>query len=271
MKRIISILIVMFLVYGCGSKTEKKIMIGLVNFVTGSVYIISSDGKETPAAAGIPVDRGMKIRTKGENSLCEIYIDENVIKVFGNTEVSIETLTRDKKTDVEKTYLALNKGKSFFKIKNKLMKDQDFVVKTNTCTAAVRGTEFFVIDNGKTSTVACLDGKVRVKSTRQNKSIEIEKDEQVVAGANSKLIKNELNNKQSDAFEKDAEVKPVTEKNSSTFDNIESGNKTTLTSIRKKLKELRTPKEIKEREAESESEEGREGSGGVNLFFFNTK
>lgn len=164
MKKIILVLITISLAAGCSSKAEKKIMIGLVNFVSGSVHIISSDGKETPAAVGTPVDYGMKIRTSGKNSICEIYIDENVIKVFGDTEVRIDTLTRDKKTDVEKTYLALNKGKGFFKIRNKLMKDQEFTVKTDTCTAAVRGTEFFVIDSGRSSTVACLDGTVQVKS-----------------------------------------------------------------------------------------------------------
>lgn len=271
MKRIISILTIMLLAAGCSSKTEKKIMIGLVNFVTGSVYIISADGKETQAAAGIPVDRGMKIRTKGENSLCEIYIDENVIKVFGNTEISIDTLTRDKKTNVEKTYLSLNKGKGFFAIKNKLMKDQDFTVKTSTCTAAVRGTEFFVTDIGKYSNVACLDGKVQVKSGKSGKSVEIEKEEQVIAAGTSKLVKSDLTDKQIDAYEKDAEVKPVNEKNRNTFEKIESGNKTTLAGIRKKLKELRTPKEVKQREAESASEEDEEGSGGVDLFFFKTK
>lgn len=270
MKKIISILAVMIITSGCSSKPEKKIMIGLVNFVIGNASIISADGKETPAVAGIPVDRGMKIRTRGENSVCEIYIDENIIKVFGNTEVSIDTLTRDKKTDVEKTYLSLKNGKGFFKIQNKLMRDQDFTVKTSTCTAAVRGTEFFVVDSGKSSTVACLDGKVQVKN-RQNKSIEIEKDEQVVAGSSSKLAKSELKDTQIDALEKDAEVKPVSEKNRSTFDMIESGDSKVLTGIRKKLKELRTPKEVKEREAEAEKEENAEGSGGVNLFFFKTK
>ncbi|HQO39771.1 MAG TPA: hypothetical protein PK986_04815, partial [Spirochaetota bacterium] len=123
MKNIISILSLVLFICGCTSKTEKKIMIGLVNFVTGSVYIISVEGKETSAVAGIPVDSGMKIRTKGENSLCEIYIDENIVKIFGNTELSIDSLTHDKNTGVEKTHLSLNKGRSFFRIKNRLMKE----------------------------------------------------------------------------------------------------------------------------------------------------
>lgn len=270
MKKLISLMTVILLAAGCSSRPEKKIMIGLINFVTGSVYIVSADGKETQAAAGTPVDRGMKIRAIGKNSICEIYIDENVIKVFGDTEVYIETLTRDKKTNVEKTYLALNKGKGFFKIKNKLMKDQEFTVKTDTCTAAVRGTEFFVIDSGKSSTVACLDGKVNVKSKSQNKSVELEKDEQVVAGSSSKLAKTDLKDAQIDAFEKDAEVNPVTEKNSNTFEKINSADKTTLSNIRKKLKELRTPKEIKERESEAEKEEENSGYR-INLPFYKFK
>ncbi len=270
MKKIISILSLVVFICGCSSKSEKKIMIGLVNFVMGSVSIISAEGKETPAAAGIPVDRGMKIRTKGESSICEIYVDENVIKIFGNTEVSIDTLTRDKKTDVEKTYLSLNKGKSFFKIKNKLMKDQDFTVKTSTCTAAVRGTEFFVTDTGKSSTVACLDGKVHVKSGKNNKSAEIEKDEQVVAAGNSKLVKSDLTDKQREALRQDAEVKPASGNNIKTFDNIESGDKTTLTSIRKKLKDLRTPAEIKKRESDPDGDED-SGEYRIDLPFFKLK
>ncbi len=272
MKKIISILAVLFLLSGCSSKSEKKIMIGLVNFVSGNVFIISADGKETPARPGLPVDRGMKIITKGKTSLCEIYIDENVIKLFGDTEVSIDTLTRDKKTNVEKTYLSLNSGKGFFKVKNKLMKDQDFSVKTRTSTAAVRGTEFFVSDEKKSSSVACLDGKVQVKSARSgNGTTEIGAKERAVTSEKSKPVKSDIEDNKLDALEKDAEVKPVTAENKKTFEKIEEGDKSTLSAMRKKLKELRTPKEVKEYEKDDEDDKDDKETSGVNLFNFKTK
>ncbi len=266
MKKIISMLTMLFLITGCGAKSEKKIMIGLVNFVSGNVFIISADGKETPARSGLPVDRGMKIVTKGKTSLCEIYIDDNVIKLFGDSSVSIDTLTRDKQTNVEKTYLSLNSGRGFFKVKNKLMKDQDFVVKTRTSTAAVRGTEFFVTDEKKSSSVACLDGKVHVKSNKKNGETEIKAKERAVTSEKSKPAKSDIEDKHIAALEKDAEVKPVTEENSKTFKGIEEGDKSILSGMRKKLRELRTPKEDKEYEKDEEKE-----SSGVDLFFFKSK
>lgn len=266
MKKIISIITILFFISGCSGKSEKRIMVGLVNFISGTVYIISADGKETPAVTGLPVDRGMKIRTKGDNSLCEIYINENVIKIFGNAEISIDTLTRDKKTDVEKTNLSLNSGRGFFKIKNRLMKNQDFNVRTKNCTAAVRGTEFFATAMGRSDSVACLEGKVQVRSEKHNSFIEIGSKERVVASVKSKPVKSKIEDKYIDALEKDAKVEPVTEENRQTFDKIDSGDTSALTDIRKKLKELRTPKEIKE----TEKEENHEGDR-VNLFNFRIK
>lgn len=239
-------------------------MIGLVNFVSGTAVIISSDGKETPAVTGLPVDRGMKIRTRGVNSLCEIYINENAVKIFGNAEVSVDTLLRDKKTDVEKTYISLNTGRGFFKIKNRLMKNQDFTVRTKNCTAAVRGTEFFVANADGLTSVACLDGSVNVKSNKDNSSVEIEANQQAVASGKSKPVKSDIGSEYVESLEKDAEVKPLTEENIGTFDKIGAGDKKALSGVRKKLKELRTPREIKEKEKE-------ESEGGVNLFFFKTK
>ena len=265
MKKIIPAVILLFFIAGCGGKNEKKIMIGLVNLVSGDVSIISASGKETPARTGTPVDTGMKVRTKGEKSLCEIFVDENIIKIFGNTEVSIDVLTRDKKTDVEKTSLSMKSGKGFFKIKNKLMKDQEFNVKTQTCIASVRGTEFFVNDTKKSSSVECLDGNVMVKSNSNKDSVEIKANEQAVVAGNSKPVKSNIDDKKIDTLEKDAEIKPVTEENSKAFKGIELGDKSVLAGMRKKLKELKTPKEIKDKD-ESEEE-----SSGVNLFFFKSK
>ena len=215
---------------------------------------------------GLPVDRGMKIRTKGSSSLCEIYIDENVIKIFGNTEVSIDTLTRDKKTDVEKTYLSLNSGRGFFKIKNRLMKNQDFIVRTKNCTAAVRGTEFFATAMDRSDSIACLDGKVQVKPEKHSSSVEVGAKERAVASAKSKPVKSRIEDKDIDSLKKDATVEPVTEENHQTFDKIGSGDNSTLSIVRKKLKVLRTPKEVKE----IEKEEGHEGDR-VNLFNFRIK
>jgi len=270
MKNIISILSLVLFICGCTSKTEKKIMIGLVNFVAGSVYIISVEGKETSAVAGIPVDSGMKIRTKGENSLCEIYIDENIVKIFGNTELSIDSLTHDKNTGVEKTHLSLNKGRSFFRIKNRLMKEQEFSVKTSTCTAAVRGTEFFITDKGKSSTVACLEGRVQVESVSRKNTVDAEENEQVIATGDSRLVKSNLKQKQTDTLRKDSEVKPASDNNLKTFGNIEKGDATTLTAIRKKLKRLRTPAEIKKKQSEPENDE-ESGEYRIDLPFYKLK
>ena len=43
-------------------------------------------------------------------------------------------------------------------------KNDNFQINTPTCTAAVRGTTFFVSHENKSSSVSCIDGKVEVSS-----------------------------------------------------------------------------------------------------------
>jgi hypothetical protein len=85
--------------------------------------IIGANGAETPARPGLPLDKGMKIKTIGKKSICEVYFNDNAIKVFGDSEVRVEWLTHNMKTNADETALIVNKGRVFAKVAHKFMKD----------------------------------------------------------------------------------------------------------------------------------------------------
>jgi len=224
----------------CGDSdgVKKPYRVGLVNFVSGKAIIVGRNGKETPAKVGLPVDVGMRVRTVGKNSLCEIYFNHNVIKVFGDSEVAIEVLTYSMKDNADKTSLVLEKGKIFAKIPSKLMKDERFVVKSPTCLASVRGTEFFVSEGKGKSKVSCLDGKLDVHSSGRNARTTVEDGEEATVSRAKKVDKKDIDRASSKTLEKEAEVNPVTEENSRTFEKLNEGDRKTIKSVKGRIKSL---------------------------------
>ncbi len=250
MKRIIAIAVMTIAAASCSGKKIKPVRIGLINFVSGSVFVLAKDGAETPARVGLPVDMGMKIRVVGKNSLCEIYFNENVVKIFGDSLVEIETLYHNMQTGTDETALALRRGRMFINIADKMMKKEHFDVRTATCTAAVRGTEFFVTESGSAANVACLDGKVEVTHAKQKKSVVIGAREG--AKTSPKSIANaDIDDKRVERLEKDSAVKPVTEKNKATFERIEEKDPETMSWLRKTLRRMSSSSEISKEEDKS--------------------
>ena len=224
----------------CGDAdgVKKPYRVGLVNFISGKAIIVGRNGKESAAKVGLPVDVGMKVRTVGKNSLCEIYFNHNVIKVFGDSEVAIEVLTYSMKDNADKTSLVLEKGRIFAKIPSKLMKDERFVVKSPTCLASVRGTEFFVSEGKGKSKVSCLDGKLDVRSAGKNARMTVEDNEEATVTRAKKVNKKDIDRASSQSLGKEAEVKPVTEENSRTFDKLNEGDRKAIKSVKGRVKSL---------------------------------
>ncbi len=177
---IIIILISVFMISGCGKKKEDTtIRAGMINFVVGEVYLVSKEKHPVPAKPGNAVIKGMKIVTY-DNSSAEIYFGENAVKILGNSSVEIMELLGDAATG-EKTEFFVENGKVFSKISKKLMKGDQFTIKTPTSTAGVRGTDFMVNESEGKSQVSCLDGKVEVSNatTPSVKSVELNGGEEV--------------------------------------------------------------------------------------------
>jgi hypothetical protein len=236
MKRLIFVPILFIAVIISCSNAEKKYKVGLVNFVSGKAFIIGASGKEVPAKQGMPVDINMKVKTVGAKSLCEIYFNDNAVKVFGDSTVAVEWLTNNKKTGADESVLVLNNGRVFTRVKNKLAKDDTFIVKTPTCVAAVRGTEFFVSENGNNSHVSCLDGKVEVRDrAKKGKPAIISDKEEALTVKGKTTSKKPINDKRMAALNKDADIKPVTENNQRLFTKLENGDSSTVKYIKKSV------------------------------------
>ena len=248
---------------GCSKKKEevKPYRVGLVNFTVGKVFIVGAGGKEFPARIGLPVDEGMKIRTVGKASMCELYIKDTAVKVFGDTVLDFDRIGYDKARKGEQTVMTLENGRMFARVAKKLSADDRFAVKTQTVVAAVRGTDFFVSRSKTGSSVSCLDGKmeVREKSSADKKPVVINNGEKADAPKGKNLASAEIAKDAQKNLSKEAEVRPVEKTNSDLFERLDKNDTSALNSLRGKIKELSGAEVKKEKSAEKPD---------IDLFFF---
>lgn len=262
MKKCFSAVCFLIVLYACSKEDSKPFRIGLVNFIIGKVYLIGKDGSEISAKVGLPLDSGMKIKTIGKNSLCEVYIGENAIKLFGDSVVSVDVLAQDADGKSDNTIFRLEKGRVMGIVKTKLLKDDNFEIKTPTCTAAVRGTTFFVSQDKNTSSVSCIDGKVEV-SSKKSKPVVVDENETAEISKTLKIKKAEIPKDKAVALKKDSEIKEVTPENKNVFNKINSGDAKTRSKVRQSIKRINSPgkKDSKDNNKDDES-------GSADLFFF---
>jgi hypothetical protein len=251
--------------------TEKKatpFRAGIVNHIVGEVYVVSADKTKIVPVIGTPVKSGMTIATLGKKSLCEVYFGENVIKVFGDSELEIDTLSFNKETKAKNSSFHLWQGRVFVRIVNKLFKDDSFSVKTPTSVAAVRGTEFYVTQNNAKSNIACLDGKVEVNnpSKKSSKPVLVEDNQEVMTAKGKDPKKNTIPKEKKKTLKKDSEVQPMTEENKTTIAGLEEGDKGAVDSIQKKFEEMK-----KKGDSASKDSDGKKEKSKIDLFFFKSK
>lgn len=165
---------------------------GLVNFTIGDVKIVSSGGTQD-AKVGDAIKEGMKLVTKGDKSQADVFFGENAIKVLGNTTVEVKKLIANLTQNSEKTELFVNNGGMFSSVK-KLAKNDDYVVKSPTTTAGVRGTEFLVEEQGGKANVSCIEGKVEcANNTRaDDPAVTIQKNEEVTIQPGQNMVKQQI-------------------------------------------------------------------------------
>jgi len=201
MKKYVSILAVagisMLLITQVSCKKDKELTLareGYVNFLSGNVMLVQADGSKTEAGIGDVIKEEMKISTDGKNSMAEIYIGENVIKVLGNTIINIEKLNTNIETNGEESIFVVEKGQVFSRVKQKLSKKDNYTVKTPTAIAAVRGTDFLVSQEGEKSNVACVEGLVAVlnQSLGSGEPMVLEDKEEVDVVEGKDMVKQQI-------------------------------------------------------------------------------
>jgi hypothetical protein len=234
MKRFVLVLLIFLPVISCTKSTPvSSIRIGLVNFVVGNAYIIGQNNVKVPARTGMPVDKGMKVATTGAQSICEIYFNDNAIKIQGDSLLDIDSLSSgDRKS--ENTALTVEKGKVFTHV-TKLRKEDVFTLKTSTCVAAVRGTDFLVAKTGSGSTVSCLDGKVEVVGSRDTAVPVIIARQEEALSDGSAVNKNSIQPAALDQLKGLSAIGTLSEENRITFEKIAAGDSATIDTIMKLL------------------------------------
>lgn len=191
--RLISIisLLLVFLIPSCKSDNSNVAVAhnGIVNFVQGDVFIEDEAGSRKLQLGDLVKQNGI-VKTVGSKSVCDIYISENVIRINGNSEFKFSKLL--KSAFSEKVELELEKGSVFTRVVTKLKKDDEFVIKTPTAVAAVRGTEFSVEQSENGANIACTEGKVAVSDSEGLNEVVINPDEEVQVEKGKGLVKKQI-------------------------------------------------------------------------------
>ncbi len=126
--------------------------------VHGSVELKQNDTTEwIKAKPQMYLEETAKIKT-GDDSSCIITFDEklkNVIAIQGNTQIELEKIKPVK--------LFMPKGRIFSIIEDLAGLDE-FIIRTPTAIAGVRGTGEYIEFNGIESIIKCFEGKIEVYS-----------------------------------------------------------------------------------------------------------
>jgi len=156
------LLFAVFFALHCSDKSaEQKQNSARLIFSIGDVQVKESEAWN-PAAENMILYQGNEIKT-GPASQCNIVIgDSSFVSVKENSHLLLESLFRSAEGS-ESSTLQLQVGKSVINPK-KLLKGDQFRVKTPTAIAAVRGTKFIVESRPEGNMkVSVVDGKVELQ------------------------------------------------------------------------------------------------------------
>ncbi|MFW5808272.1 MAG: FecR domain-containing protein [Spirochaetota bacterium] len=146
------IISVFCLLHGCADVQIGKP--ARITFFVGDVTV-----NDTPALVGMSVSSGDRIST-GQRSSCDISIGESVLRIKEGSAVDLTSSLLENGS--EKSDITLDHG-SLLAWPKKLAKDDEFVVRTTTSVAAVRGTRFAVrTDPRQTTRIKVFEGSIRV-------------------------------------------------------------------------------------------------------------
>lgn len=155
MKRYIfflAIILIWNVIAGCSGKDTDEY--AMVTFLIGDVKNNNID-----VQIGDIIKESDVIVT-AEDSFCDIKIGESIIRIKAVSEVTMSRLF--KSGELENTTLGLSSGSMLCKPK-KLLESENFLVKTPTAVAGVRGTQFAVeTDKVTTTRIKVFEGEVKV-------------------------------------------------------------------------------------------------------------
>lgn len=147
----LTIVLIWNVMAGCSGKDIDEYAV--ITFVIGDVKNNNID-----AQIGDIIKENDVIVT-AEGAFCDIKIGESIIRIKARSELSVSQLLKN--GELENTILGLSSGSMLCKPK-KLVKSENFLVKTPTAVAGVRGTQFAVeIDKVTTTRIKVFEGEVK--------------------------------------------------------------------------------------------------------------
>jgi len=154
---ILSIFFLIFINYI--NAMEKDYSVAYINDYEGECEI-KRKGKDISEAISdiyVPLYEGDVVITGMGSSAEIIFDDSTIVRLDPESKILIKDLTREKN---KKTIIDLLKGKIIAIVK-KLIKEEEFTVKTKMAMAAVKGTEF-IVEAGDEEKVGVYEGQVEV-------------------------------------------------------------------------------------------------------------
>lgn len=139
----------------CKSESSRAIVL----FYTGTATIQHEKQQPKPAQVLEIINNGDIIETGVKSSLVIQAGSEFTVRIEENTAVIISSIT-----DISKRQICLEKGRVLSRVE-KLKKGNEYIIKTPTAVASVRGTEFLTDYSGGKTIVAVGKGKVSVVKT----------------------------------------------------------------------------------------------------------
>ena len=137
----------------------KPAISGIVLFTVGEVAITREGQPESPLQIQDKVSVGDTVKTGAKSFATIQFQDKGLVRIEEKTELSLTEMF-----SADSGEIMLKDGQVLTKI-NKLMKGEQFRIKTPTAVASVRGTEYSTSHREGRSVVAVKTGKVAV-STR---------------------------------------------------------------------------------------------------------
>ncbi len=158
MKRIknIGIILLVSLAVSGSVSADNQVEFSVESMV-GSVNVVSNNVKQTPRIGQV-IGKNATIITGNRSMVDIMYGGSGVIRISENTDVTLKRVIKENNFQTE---AELEKG-SIMSIVSKLIKGENYTVKTKTTVVAVRGTSFEVSADDNDSQVQVLDGEIEV-------------------------------------------------------------------------------------------------------------
>lgn len=142
----------------------------LIHFFEGDVSVTKENVSYTPTQ-GMPLHMGAVISVGAESSATIQFADHSTLLIEENSEVRLDRLSTFGGQGMVDTHIFLNRGSIRPQVKKKTPPPK-FNVHTPSAVAAVRGTEFRVTTDAKTTRTAVYEGGVSVENDHSQEDVD---------------------------------------------------------------------------------------------------